>query len=305
MKKISKRTITLGSRPSKLARWQSEHVLEQLKTAWPEYSFQMITMVTEGDKRLDKPLPEIGGKGVFTAELETALRSGQIDLAVHSLKDLPIESSVGLCIGAVSQRADAHDVLISADGQKLMHLSDGARVGTSSLRRQVQLQAARPDLRFLPLRGNVDTRLRKVLQGEYDAIILAAAGIERLGLEQYITEYLPFEIMLPAPGQGALAIQCRADDAGLLEMLRSIHDQATYRTVTAERAFLSALGGGCAAPVAAYAFQRNGLLEINGLVAAPDGQKVIRVSASGTDPVAAGEELARLALDQGAGDLLK
>lgn len=206
MKNISSRTITLGSRPSKLARWQTEHVLEQLQTAWPDLSYQMITMVTEGDKRLDKPLPEIGGKGVFTAELETALRSGQIDLAVHSLKDLPIESAIGLCIGAVSQRADAHDVLISADGVRLAGLPHGARVGTSSLRRQVQLQTIRPDLSIQPLRGNVDTRLRKALQGEYASIVLAAAGIERLGLEQYVTEYLPFEVMLPAPGQGALAI---------------------------------------------------------------------------------------------------
>ncbi len=305
MKNSPSRTLTLGSRPSKLAMWQTEHVLEQLKAAWPDLSCQILTMVSEGDKRLDRPLPEIGGKGLFTAELEAALRSRQIDLAVHSLKDLPIESAPGLCIGAVSRRADAHDVLISASGRKLGDLPEGARVGTSSLRRQVQLQAARPDLTILSLRGNVDTRLRKALHGDYDAILLAAAGIERLGLEQYVTEYLPFEVMLPAPGQGALAIQCRADDAELLEMLQPLHDLAAYRAVTAERAFLAGLGGGCSAPVGAYAIYREGMLKINGLVASPDGKKVIRVSARGTDPAATGQQLARQALDQGAGDLLK
>jgi hydroxymethylbilane synthase len=299
------RTITLGSRPSKLARWQTNHILEQLQAAWPDRSYQVVTMVTEGDKRLDRPLPEIGGKGVFTAELEAALLSGQIDLAVHSLKDLPVNNAPGLCIGAISPRADAHDVLISSAGLALNRLPSGARVGTSSLRRLVQLHVARPDLVILPVRGNVDTRIRKAMQGDYDAIVLAGAGIARLGLEQYVTEYLPLEVMLPAPGQGALAIQCRADDAGLLAMLKPVHDLATARAVTAERAFLSGLGGGCSAPVAAYATDHNGRLEINGLVASPDGKQIIRVSATGTDPLALGELLARQALGQGAGDLLK
>ncbi len=304
MNKLTSRTITLGSRPSKLARWQTEHVLDLLKSAWPDLSYQMITLVTEGDKTLDRPLPEIGGKGVFTAELEAALRSGQIDLAVHSLKDLPIETAAGLCIGAISRRADAHDVLISANGLTLAKLPPGARVGTSSLRRQVQLQAARPDLSILPLRGNVDTRIRKALQGDYDAIILAAAGIERLGLEQYVIEYLPFEVMLPAPGQGALAVQCREADADLRGLLRTIHDPATERAVTAERAFLAGLGGGCSAPVAAFAREADGRLEIEGLVASPDHQKVIRVSAAGYNPAVLGKHIARQALEQGAGDIL-
>ncbi|MRR31700.1 hydroxymethylbilane synthase, partial [bacterium] len=213
MKNLTTRTITLGSRPSKLARWQTEHILAQLKLAWPDLSCRMVTLVTTGDKIIDRPLPEIGGKGVFTAELESALLSGEIDLAVHSLKDLPVENSAGLSIGAVGLRACAQDVLISAKGETLGALPMGARLGTSSLRREAQIKAARPDLIILPLRGNVDTRLRKVLEGEYDAILLAAAGIERLDLGTYITEYLPYEVMLPAPGQGALAIQCRSDDA--------------------------------------------------------------------------------------------
>ncbi len=304
MKIPTSRTITLGSRPSKLARWQTDHILDLLKSAWPNLTYQMVTLVTEGDKTLDRPLPEIGGKGVFTAELEAALRSGQIDLAVHSLKDLPIQTAPGLCIGAVSRRADAHDVLISANGLALAKLPYGARVGTSSLRRQVQLKAARPDLVILPLRGNVDTRIRKALQGDYDAILLAAAGIERLGLEEYVTEYLPFEVVLPAPGQGALAVQCREADADLRDLLQTIHDPATERAVSAERAFLAGLGGGCSAPVAAYAREVDDRLAIDGLVASPDNQKVIRVSAAGYDPAALGRQLARQALEQGAGDML-
>jgi len=299
------RTIILGSRPSKLACWQTEHILGLLKTAWPDLTYRVVTLLTEGDKILDRPLPEIGGKGVFTAELESALRTGEIDLAVHSLKDLPVENSPGLCLGAIGQRACAQDVLISPGGYGLSSLPQGARVGTSSLRREAQIRAARPDLTVLPLRGNVDTRIRKALQGEYDAILLAAAGIERLGLEKHASEYLPFHVMLPAPGQGALAVQCRADDTGLLDLLRPIHDPAVERAVTAERAFLAGLGGGCSAPVAAYAEARGSLLEIQGMVASTDGRRVIRVSALGDDPQTLGSQLARQALDQGAGDLLQ
>lgn len=304
MKNLTTRTITLGSRPSKLARWQTEHILAQLKLAWPDLSCRMVTLVTTGDKIIDRPLPEIGGKGVFTAELESALLSGEIDLAVHSLKDLPVENSAGLSIGAVGLRACAQDVLISAKGETLGALPMGARLGTSSLRREAQIKAARPDLIILPLRGNVDTRLRKALEGEYDAILLAAAGIERLDLGTYITEYLPYEVMLPAPGQGALAIQCRSDDAELLQLLQPIHDLPTYRAVTAERAFLAALGGGCSAPVAAYAKTEGAQIEMRGLVAGIDGRQVIRVAAIGEDPKKIGELLAQKALDQGAAELL-
>jgi hydroxymethylbilane synthase len=195
--------------------------------------------------------------------------------------------------------------LISAKGETLSELPAGARLGTSSLRREAQVKAARPDLNILPLRGNVDTRLRKVLEGEYDAIILAAAGMERLDLAKHITEYLSLDIMLPAPGQGALAIQCRSDDAGLLQLLKPIHDPATCLAVTAERAFLAALGGGCSAPVAAYAHPDGEQLEITGMVGSVSGQQVIRVSAVGEDPTALGKLLAQKALDQGAAELLR
>ncbi len=302
---IIQRTFTLGSRPSKLARWQTEHVLSLLQAAWPGLSCRMVTLVTEGDKTLDRPLPEIGGKGLFTAELENALRSGEIDLAVHSLKDLPVDSSPGLCIGAISKRADARDVFISANYQSLATLPNKARVGTSSLRREAQIKAARPDLEVLPLRGNVDTRIRKAMQGDYEAIILAAAGLERLDLGRNVTEYLPFEVMLPAPGQGALAVQCRAEDVELIQLLRAVHHPATDQAVTAERAFLAALGGGCSAPVAAYANPNGSSLEMTGLVASVDGQRVVRVSAVDESPTALGKRLAHQALDQGAGDLLK
>ncbi|MBA4376674.1 MAG: hydroxymethylbilane synthase [Anaerolinea sp.] len=304
MKILTSRTIILGSRPSKLARWQTEHILAQLKLAWPDLPCRMITLVTTGDKIIDRPLPEIGGKGVFTEELETALRSGEIDLAVHSLKDLPVENSDGLSIGAVGLRACAQDVLISAKGETLRVLPMGARLGTSSLRREAQIKAARPDLTILPLRGNVDTRLRRVLEGGYDAILLAAAGIERLDLGKHITEYLPYEVMLPAPGQGALAIQCRSDDTELLQVLQPIHDLSTYRAITAERAFLAALGGGCSAPVAAYAMTNSTQIELHGLVAGIDGQRIIRVTAMGEDPKKIGERLAQKALDQGAAELI-
>jgi hydroxymethylbilane synthase len=305
MATMTTRQIMLGTRPSALARWQTRSVQEQLGTAWPGLRFETLVLVTEGDKNLDKPLPEIGGKGVFTAELETALRSGEIDLAVHSLKDLPIEDRPGLCIGAVTRRADARDVLISADGATLQNLRPGARLGTSSLRREAQVRVARPDLTILPLRGNVDTRIRKALRGEYDAILLAAAGVERLGLGGYITEYLPFETMLPAPGQGALAVQCRAGDAEMHRLIQPIHDLDTFRSIAAERSFLAALGGGCSAPVAAYARVSQAVIELTGLVASIRLPRVIRLNATGDDPLVLGKLLAKQALDQGAGELLK
>jgi hydroxymethylbilane synthase len=304
MSPITSRTIILGSRPSRLARWQSETILHQLQAAWPGLPCRMITIQTQGDRTLDRPLPEIGGKGLFTSELESALRSAEIDLAVHSLKDIPVDDSPGLCIAAISQRADACDVLISVSGKSLNALPPGARVGTSSLRRAAQVLAARPDLTILSLRGNVDTRIHKILQGEYDAIILAAAGVERLGLEKYVTEHLPYEVMLPAPGQGALAIQCRANDESLHELLAPLHDLDAARAVSAERAFLASLGGGCSAPIAAYAQSSGSHLSMTGLVASPDGKHIVRVMGEGEEPLDLGTRLARQALELGAGALL-
>ncbi len=303
------RSLAPGTRGSALARWQTDWVLTRLREAWPGLDCQPPKVfTTSGDRILDKPLPEIGGKGLFTEELENALRSGEIDLAIHSLKDLPIAASPILTLGAICAREDARDVLISRHGFTFDSLPRGARVGTSSLRRSAQLLAARPDLTLLPLRGNVDTRVRKAMNADYDAIVLAAAGVLRLGLGEYITQYLPFDLMLPAPGQGALAVQCRADDLATLNLLAAIDAAAARAAVTAERAFLQALGGGCSAPVAAYAqpaiHHPQSTIAMTGLVAARDGRRVVRVSGQGRDPTALGEQLAQQALAQGGGELL-
>jgi hydroxymethylbilane synthase len=300
--------LRIGTRTSKLARWQTDYVVGQLQAAWPELECEMVPFTTEGDRVLDRALPAFGGKGVFTQELERALGDGGIDLAVHSLKDLPIDPAPGMCLGAICTRADAHDVLVSSNGHTLSTLPAGARVGTSSVRRAAQLLSARPDLTLLPLRGNVDTRITKALRGDYDAIVLAAAGVMRLGLEQYVSQYLPFELMLPAPGQGAVAVQCRAGDETTLALLHAIHHVPTAAAVTAERAFLAALGGGCAAPVAAYAEYRLldnvGQVTLQGLVASPEGRQVIRVAETGSEPAVCGAALAQQAIAQGAAALV-
>jgi hydroxymethylbilane synthase len=303
------RLLTIGTRGSALARWQTDEVIRQLQSAWPGLECRTRLMTTSGDRILDRPLPEIGGKGLFTEELEDALRAGEIDLAVHSLKDLPIDNAPGLTIGAICAREDARDVLVSRNGCTHDTLPHGARVGTCSLRRSAQLLAARPDLKLLPLRGNVDTRIRKAMQADYDAIVLAAAGVLRLGLSAHVAEYLPFDVILPAPGQGALAVQCRADDAATCESVAAIDDAASRAAVAAERAFLQGLGGGCSAPVAAYAQAQISntkyQIAIEGLVASTDGRKVIRLRSQGDDSRSLGAELAREALAQGAGELLR
>jgi hydroxymethylbilane synthase len=321
-------TLTLGTRPSQLARWQTDFAAAALRAAWPGLQTEIKIYTTRGDRELDRPLPEIGGKGLFTAEIEAALRAGDIDLAVHSLKDLPIAKSDGLTIGAVLERAEAYDVLVSRHGLPLETLPPGSRVGTSSPRRAAQVLATRPDVRIIPLRGNVDTRLRKATTDDYDAVILAAAGLARLGLEGHITQRLSLDVMLPAPAQGALAVQCRADDEATLALLRPIHHQPTWAAVTAERAFLSGLGGGCSAPVAAYAVcfrqvgkadlpasaspqawtgKSNGaVLRLCGLVASLDGRQVVRVAGDGSpeEPEHLGHCLAQETLAQGASMLL-
>jgi len=301
--------LTFATRPSALARWQTGYVMQQLQAAWPDLVCQEDVIITHGDKVLDKPLPQIGGKGLFTAELEDALRSGRVQAAVHSLKDLPTENPPGLTIGAIPQRAEARDVLVSKGGFNLESLPSASLVGTSSLRRAAQLLAMRPDLRIRSIRGNVETRLRKLMDGQYDAVVFAAAGLLRLGLDEqvgHLMRYLPFEVMLPAPGQGALAIQCRADDAETLRLLAAIHDETTAQAVTAERAFLAALGGGCSVPVGALGrwTADDGQLSLAGLVASPDGQKVIRVQGKGREPQELGQRLAEEALTQGAAALL-
>jgi hydroxymethylbilane synthase len=296
--------LKFATRPSALARWQTRWVMDALQRLHPGLECQETVIQTTGDRVLDRPLPEIGGKGIFTQELESELLEGRLDAAVHSLKDLPVADSPGLVLAAVPQRADARDALVSPKGWTLDILPKGAVVGTSSLRRSAQLLALRPDLNIQSLRGNVDTRLRKVQEGQYDAIVLAAAGMQRLGLEEHISQLLPFEGMLPAPGQGALAVQARRDDRLTLEHLVSLEDTPTRLTVAAERAFLTGLGGGCSVPVAAFASFENGMISMNGLVASPDGKQVIRVHGSGDDPHLLGSNLALQAVEQGAHRLL-
>jgi len=312
--------LIFATRPSALARWQTQWVIAALQAAHPGLECEEKIITTQGDKILDKPLPEIGGKGVFTQELESELLSGAVHCAVHSLKDLPVENPAGLTVGSIPARAEVRDALISANGFTLATLPAGAVVGTSSLRRAAQILAQRPDVTTQSLRGNVDTRLRKALEGQYDAIILAGAGLTRLGLDEHITEWLSLDVMLPAPGQGALAVQCRAEDAATLNLLAALEDDSTRKAVTAERAFLSGLGGGCAVPVGAYAECRHlhraadavqvmqnaeCRIALRGLVISLDGKKVVKVMDDGTDAEQLGKNLAQQAIAEGAQDILE
>lgn len=299
--------LRLGTRGSALARWQTDHVAALLQAAWPGLRVEISVLHTQGDRVLDKPLPAIGGKGLFTAELEEALRTGAIDLAVHSLKDLPTELDAGLIIGAIPPRAAVYDVVVSRGAVRLAELPPGACIGASSRRRGAQIRRHFNGLVMLDIRGNVDTRIRKALDpgGPYDAIVLAQAGIERLGYAAAITEVLPLDLMLPAPGQGALAVQCR-DDETLRTLLAPLDDRATRAAVEAERAFLGCLGGGCSVPVAAYARIEDGALTVRGRVTSVDGARQIDVAVQG-DPRAAqelGRQLAEMARTQGANALL-
>jgi hydroxymethylbilane synthase len=295
------------TRPSALARWQTQWVIHALQNIYRDLKCEERIITTQGDKILDKPLPEIGGKGIFTQELESELLSGAVHCAVHSLKDLPVENPVGLTIGCIPARAEVRDALISLKGYTVVTLPKNASVGTSSLRRAAQLLSLRPDLRIQSLRGNVDTRLRKAKEGQYDAIILAGAGLTRLGLDQHVTEWLPLDVMLPAPGQGALAVQCRVDDQMVLNLLAALEDDSTRKAVTAERAFLGGLGGGCAVPIAAFANIKNQMstvVTLTGLVIAEDGTKPIKVIGEGVHPLKLGHKLAQQAMSQGANDVL-
>lgn len=300
--------VRLGTRASALARWQTDYVISLLQAAHPNRQFETILMSTRGDRVLDTPLPLIGGKGLFTFELEHALRHGEIDFAVHSLKDLPTDDATGLLVGAMPARANPGDALVSKQGYTIDTLPKGSIIGTSSRRRAAQLKHYRPDLRMEDIRGNVETRIRKAHDPEsaYTATILACAGLERLGLDDVISQVLPFEIMLPAPGQGALAVQCR-DDVASLQLLHPLHDESTAAPVRAERAFLAALEGGCSLPVAAYAVVRDGRLHFHGRVSSVDGAQQIDVSAEGTleDAFQLGRDMAAEALNQGAAHILQ
>lgn len=299
-------TLIFATRPSALARRQTQWVINALKNRYRGLDCEEKIIATQGDKILDKPLPEIGGKGLFTQELDSELLSRRVHCAVHSLKDLPVENSDGLAIGCIPLRVEARDVLVSARGYTVQTLPTNASVGTSSLRRAAQILSLRPDLHTESLRGNVDTRVRKAMDGRYDAILLAGAGLTRLGLDKHVTEWLDLDVMLPAPGQGALAVQCRADDQTTLSLLAALEDAATRKAVTAERAFLSCLGGGCSVPVAAFGQISNAKMEISlrGLVASPDGTRVIKVAGMGIDPHELGKRLAEEAVAQGAHEIL-
>jgi hydroxymethylbilane synthase len=278
---IVTKTIRFGTRGSELALWQTQYVMTLLQAAQPTLQVAYEIIKTRGDQILDTPLPLVGGKGVFTAELETALHEKRIDYAVHSLKDLPTEQPEGLVIGAVPVRANPADALVSRQGYTLATLPQGAVIGTSSYRRAAQLLHKRPDLQICDIRGNVDTRIRKALaaDGGYDAIVLAYAGLERLGHTDVITQVLDFDTMLPAPGQGAIAVQTR-DEPAFLQTLLLIHHCNTALAVTAERAFLAGLGGGCSVPVAAYAHWEDARLILRGRVCSPNGTQQIEVSAT-------------------------
>ena len=331
------RHIRLGSRGSALALWQTEHVATRLQAAYPDLTIETVVVHTEGDRTLATPLPLIGGKGLFTLELENALREGRIDGAVHSLKDLPTDDPLGLTLAAIPPRGDVADVMIIRAGQTettgasenptpLWPLPFAAAVGTSSRRRAAQLLAQRPDLQILDIRGNVDTRIHKALDpdGPYDAIVLAAAGLKRLGLDRFISgfgvlpglppdkirgqaqcETLSLEQMLPAAGQGALALQCR-QEAVWLDLFARINDPDTRAAVTAERSFLAGLNGGCSLPVAALAALQKGRIRLQGRINSLDGSRQIDVQMTGPDSEAEqlGRSLAQLALDKGAQEIL-
>jgi len=304
--------LRLGTRGSALARWQTNHIADRMREVYPQLVTETVVISTRGDQVLDTPLPLVGGKGLFTAELEAALHSGEIDCAVHSLKDLPTEDPDGLTVGAIPPRADPADVLVSREGYTLETLPEGAIIGTSSNRRAAQLLHLRPDLRMKDIRGNINTRVRKALnpaQG-YDAIVLAQAGLTRLGMQDSISQVLTFEQMLPAPGQGALAVQCR-DEPESLQRLAPIHDAQTALAVVAERAFLAALGGGCSVPVAAFAtVQDDGAMLLRGRVGAVDGSQQIAVATTFAAEnlqaaQQAGATLAQEAIARGASSILE
>ncbi|MFM7188975.1 MAG: hydroxymethylbilane synthase [Armatimonadota bacterium] len=302
--------IRFGTRGSALALWQTNYVMVALTSANPSVVAAYEIYSTKGDRVIDVPLPQVGGKGLFTAELEAALHAGTIDCAVHSLKDLPTEQPTGLALGAIMPRADARDVLISRSGKTLLELPPGAVIGTSSHRRGAQLKAVRPDVQLADIRGNVDTRIKKAMDpsGPYDAIMLASAGLDRLGFTDVITERLPVDLMLPAPGQGAVAVQMRSEWDGMTHF-NALHCIDTALCVTAERAFLAGLGGGCSVPVAAYATVSGGILVVKGRVCTLDATTMITVTMQDTcdsvDAAAAlGKALAEMAIEQGAATLL-
>jgi len=297
--------LRIATRKSLLALWQAEHVATLLRVAHPTLSVSLVPVVTQGDRILDRPLAAVGGKGLFIKELEVAIEEKRADLAVHSMKDVPGELPEGFSIAAVLPRADPRDAFLSNTAASITDLAQGARVGTSSQRRQCGLRAYRPDLSMQLLRGNVDTRLKKLDAGDYDAIILAAAGLIRLGLESRITEYLDVSVSLPAVGQGIVGIECRSEP-NLLALLEPLNHQPTRQCLDAERAFAARLGGSCQSPIGGYATLSDGSLTIEGFVGTPDGSQIFRRSLKGAaqDGASLGLALANQLLSTGAANVL-
>lgn len=298
--------LRIATRKSALALWQAEHVAARLRAAHSGLAVELVPLTTRGDRILDRPLADIGGKGLFLKELEVALHERRADIAVHSFKDVPMQLDAGFAIGAVLERADPADAFVSVHVAHLDTLPKGARVGTSSLRRQAQLRAWRPDLQLLDLRGNVNTRLAKLDRGDYDAIVLACAGLERLGLAARIRSRLEPPHWLPAAAQGAIAIELREHDARVAALLAPLHDDATARCVSAERALTRHLQGSCQVPIAAFCLETEIGLHLSGLVGDAATGKLIRAEGDGQyeAPEALGERVARALLAQGAGEML-
>jgi len=295
--------LRIGSRGSQLALWQANHVSSLLRERGHEVEIEIIK--TTGDKITEVALAQVGTKGMFTKEIEEALAERRVNLAVHSLKDLPTELASTFTLAAVMKRQDPRDVFLSLRYNRFTDLPQGGRVGTSSLRRQAQIKSVRPDLNIFPLRGNVDTRLRKLESGEFDAIILAAAGLNRLERTERVREVLPVEVMCPAVGQGALGIESRADDPGTLKELAFLDDVSARRTTAAERGLLRTLGGGCQVPIGAYAETADDGLKLTAIVAQPDGSEVLREQQSGDDPDELGVRVGKKLLARGADAILR
>ncbi len=304
---MSDQTVRIATRKSPLAMWQAEHVAAELKQAHPGLEVELLGMSTQGDKILDTPLAKIGGKGLFVKELEQGMLAGSADIAVHSMKDVPVELPDGLHLPVIMQREDPRDAFVSNNFQGLDELPQGATVGTSSLRRECQLRERRPDLKIAPLRGNVNTRLRKLDEGEFDAIILASAGLIRLGFGQRIADFIEPEQSLPAIGQGAVGIECRVDDARVNALLEPLRHAETALCVSAERAMNHRLMGGCQVPIAGYAILQRDELYLRGLVGEPDGSQIIRAESRGAhqDAEAMGVALANELLANGAEPILQ
>ena len=298
--------LVIASRESALAMWQAEHIRDRLRALYPQTQVSILGMTTQGDQILDVTLSKIGGKGLFVKELETALENGSADIAVHSLKDVPMNLPEGFMLACIGEREDPRDAFVSNNYANLASLPAGAVVGTSSLRRESQLRARFPHLLIEPLRGNVQTRLRKLDEGQYAAIILAAAGLKRLGLGERIRDIISSEDSLPAVGQGALGIECRADRADLIEILAPLHHADTAACVLAERAMSRALSGSCQVPLGGFAEVSGDQLRMRGFVATPDGTRLLRAEKTGSvnNPEALGEAVAEDLLAQGAGEIL-